>query len=91
MLLELHDSDIPNTLVAKVSNLDYDYQAEQYVFDMASEPDTQNPDVNRWVVMWVLKDDEGVRARWHRKPGDVGVPKMVNRSQRYTGEWKIGV
>jgi hypothetical protein len=62
VILELHDYE-PPTLAWVVRNLDYSYQAEQWVIDTAAE--------NPWVVRWVLFTDDGTPLReWQRAGGD---------------------
>lgn len=93
MYMELHDTEKQNTLVAAIGKelgIDYDYQAEQWVHDTFGEAHTQNPAPNRWVVLWVLLDEHGVRARWERKPGDTGRPRLVHAAARFQGTWKVG-
>jgi hypothetical protein len=82
MILELHDNETGNTLVARIKNLDYDYQAELWVQDTVNEPQ---------VVKWVLLDDIGVRCVWERNVGETGkMPDITRRSSRFMGEWQEG-
>lgn len=88
MYLELHDTEAPDTLSAAIGRecpIEYDYQAAQWVQETATESQTQNPAPNRWIVLWILFDAHGERARWERKPGDPGLPKLVHAAARFTG------
>lgn len=87
MNLHLYDTDQANPLAATVRNLDYDYQAEQWVQDSAKDPRSQG---THWVVKWELHDGVGLRARWERPDQDPGLPKLVAVSTYWTGEWKVG-
>jgi hypothetical protein len=84
MQLELHDAEAGNTLKGTVSRLDLDYQAEQWVQDLAS--DRRHNDI----IKWVLKDGQGVRAVWERPVGDTGMPEITQRSPRFQGQWERG-
>lgn len=93
MYLELHDTEVPDTLAAAIGRelgIDSDYQAEQWVQDTFGEGQTQNTAPNRWIVCWILFDAQGERARWERASGDPGRPKLVRAAARYAGFWKVG-
>lgn len=60
MYIEFHDSEEGNTLVAKIKNLDYEYQAEQWVIDAKSE-------IGFDIVECRLFTDAG-NLIWSRKP-----------------------
>lgn len=79
MKLELHDAEVANSLVAGVRDIDYDYQAEQWVLD------TQD---HSTVVRWVLIDDVGERCVWERASDDTGSPRITRRSERFAGQWQ---
>ena len=81
MELELHVAGDGNTLTAGVRDIDYDYQAEQWVLDTYGDPKA------RKVVRWVLIDDAGERCVWERKDGDPGCPRITIRSERFTSQW----
>lgn len=81
MILELHDSEEGDTLDARIPHLDYDYQAEQWVWDTRS---------SEGVVKWILLDEQGVRCVWERPQGSMEMPNITQRSQRFQGEWERG-
>lgn len=83
MILEIHDTEVGNTLNGRHPAIDYDYQAEMWVQELA--PDKPE------CVRFVLLDSLGERAVWE-KPG-VGAKsvKLVSRSSRFTGDWQLGV
>ncbi len=81
MILELHDSEVGNTLTARAKDIDYDYQAEQWVQDTHDHPDA---------VKWVLLDDQGVRCVWERPQGSKEMPNITQRSARFRGAWEKG-
>jgi chaperone required for assembly of F1-ATPase len=41
MYLELHDNEVGNSLSAQINNIDYDYQAEQWVQETYNNPDVK--------------------------------------------------
>ncbi|MBT6691084.1 hypothetical protein HOB10_01980 [Candidatus Parcubacteria bacterium] len=84
MYLELHDNEEGNTLTAKVNNIDYDYQAEQWVLE--THDDLTAADV----IKWILYDDQGVRCVWERPVGSGELPDITQRSGRFVGEWEKG-
>lgn len=84
MLLELHDTEPGNALVARINKIDYDYQAEMRVQDTHGDPRASD------VVKWILYDEAGIRCVWERKPGSTGMPTITQRSARFTGEWERG-
>jgi hypothetical protein len=88
MKMHLYDTEVENPFAATVHHIDYDYQAEMWVEELADDPMTTNP--KRWVVKWELVDDEGVRARWERPDGSRGVPRLTFTAPRYGGEWRAG-
>lgn len=82
----IYDTEVANPLTARIRNLDYDYQGEQWVQDTAREPQTQNP--KRWGVRWELTaDDDTVLAIWTRPDGDPGLPSLTYKHPSFTGEW----
>ena len=82
MILELHDNETGNTLVARVNNIDYDYQAEQWVQDTKADQPA--------IIKWILSDDEGMRCVWERPVGSTDFPDITQRSTRFAGEWQRG-
>ena len=86
-ILSLFDTEVLNPPTARIRNLDYDYQGEQWVQDTAREPRTQNPE--RWVVRWELMDEEDgtVLAIWTRPDGDTGLPSLTYKHPSFTGKW----
>jgi hypothetical protein len=84
----LYDTELDNPLVARIRNLDFDYQAEQWVQDTARESRTHNP--ARWVVRWELTDDltGNITAVWTRPDGDKGLPSLTHASPSFTGTWE---
>jgi hypothetical protein len=82
MNLELHDTEEGNTLAAIQRNIDYDYQAEETIQELAlGYPD---------IVKFILKDDEGVRAVWEKEVNGDRVT-LTETSPRFTGEWQLGL
>ena len=80
MILELHDNEKGKTLVARVKNIDFDYQAEQWVQDTKDK---------RNVIKWVLLDDIGIRCIWERGVGETNkMPDLTHYSPRFVGEWQ---
>ena len=84
MYLELHDTEEGNTLFARVKEIDYDYQAEQWVQDTYADPSTTT------VVKWILYDSVGIRCVWERPEGSASMPNITQRSSRFTGKWEKG-
>jgi len=82
MILEVHDNEVGNTLAGRVNNIDYDYQAEQWVQDIDENPNAQHP-----VVRYVLLDAEGERAVWEKDGENI---TLVRRAPRFTGQWQVG-
>lgn len=88
-ILCLYDTELDNPLTARIRNIDYDYQGEQWVQDTAREAQTQNP--ARWVVRWELTDEDSgaVVAIWTRPSGDPGLPNLIHKSPSFTGTWEL--
>ncbi len=84
MNLELHDEEVGNSLTASITDLDYGYQAEQWVRDTCEDPDAAS------VVKWVLFDDAGILCVWERPPESSEVPVVTQRAARFTGTWEAG-
>jgi hypothetical protein len=82
MILEIHDNEPGNTLAGRVNDIDYDYQAEQWVQDIEEPLDAPYP-----TVRYVLLDEQGERAVWER---DGNTITLVRRSPRFTGDWQVG-
>jgi len=70
MYLELHDTEEGNTLVAGIENIDFIYQAIQWIKETKD---------NEYVVRWELKDKEGGTTikKWERPEGSSKFPKEV--------------
>jgi hypothetical protein len=87
MILEIHDTEEGNSLAGRVKNLDYDYQAEQWVQDIC----TDEPHMTRVnpLAKILLVDDLGVRAEWEFQPN--GGIKLTQKSERFQGEWVLGL
>lgn len=83
MLLEFHDNEEGNTLVARVE-VDYAYQAEQHVQDTAKDDSFSE------IVRWSLSDDLGVTCVWERPSGELGLPNITQRAARFAGTWEKG-
>jgi len=84
MYLELHDGETGKTLTAKIQELDYDYQAEQWVQDTYSDPHAKD------VVKWELHDNKGLRCVWERPANSSATPNITQRSPRFQGTWEKG-
>lgn len=84
MILNLYDTEIDNPLAAMIRDIDYDYQAEQWVIETHAMSNHIAP--KRWTVKWELVDEIGVRARWERSDQDVSFPRLVFVAPRFTGE-----
>lgn len=63
MILEVHDTEEGNTLTGRVKEIDYDYQAEQWVQDLI-DMEAQNPPLKFRLAKFILQDDHGQRAAW---------------------------
>lgn len=82
--LNLYDSETHNPLCGRVSNIDYAYQAEQWVQDTAR--DKQDPK-NPWLVRWELVSSDAVLAIWTRPNGDTGLPRLTYAHPTFSGTW----
>lgn len=89
----IYDTEVLNPMSARIRNLDYSYQGEQWVQDTATDPNTHNP--TRWVVRWELTADDldtvpagTVLAIWTRPDGDVGFPSLTYKHPMFTGTWE---
>ena len=85
MYLEIHDAELESplgTFCAEIGNIDYAYQAEQWVIDTHKD----HPEA----VLWLLflgdkpekrsRDDVGVRFLtqvWERQPGSTEMPERL--------------
>lgn len=85
MHLEAHDAEEGNTLFARVNDIDYDYQAEMWVQDLATDGH------HGTCVRFVLIDGLGERAVWERPEGKTNAVKPTYYSDRFTGQWKMGL
>lgn len=86
MILEIHDSEEGNSHAGSVKNLDYDYQAEQWVQDIMQDEVNGKPKKFP-LKSFKLMDGYGVRATWDVVE-NFGV-KLTNRSERFTGKWLL--
>lgn len=84
MILEIHDTEVANSLAGRVNNIDYDYQAEQWVQDIVSDEPREPA-----LAEMILLDDQGPRAKW--KIHENGAAELVERSPRFTGEWQLNL
>ena len=84
MYLELHDNEEGNTLCARINNLDYAYQGEQWV------QDTSFGDGHEAVIKWILFDEQGPACIWERPIGSTEIPSVTQRAERFTGAWEKG-
>ena len=86
MILEVHDTEVGNSHLASIKDIDYDYMAEQWVQDfMNDETKRQRTKFN--IASFILKDEEGVRAVWQVYENfDVA---LVEKSERFQGEWVL--
>jgi len=82
MILEVHDNEEGNTLAGRVNNIDYDYQAEQWVQDIDEPATILHP-----IVRFVLLDGEGERAVWEKDGENI---TLVRCAPRFTGQWQVG-
>ena len=71
MTLELHDNETGNTLFARICNIDYLYQAEQWVIDTQDKAHAS-------VIRWLLYDDNKTLIQtWERPVGSLDFPSVV--------------
>jgi len=85
MRLEHHDDKYNDPIKSPRQNspthcadneVDYDYQAEQWVQECAKD--------YAWEVRWVLYDDFGQRAIWVKTSTG---PVLVAKAPRFQGQW----
>ena len=76
MIIELHDVD---GLVGEIFNIEYDYQAEEWVKDAADR------EAKGTVKRMLVRDEDGVRAEWTREAFGF---RLTTRSERYEGQWQ---
>lgn len=87
MILEIHDVEGGNTLCGRVNDLDYDYQAEQWVQDIVAMEKKRESKPQHRLDRIVLKDDAGARAEWKVHENlDV---ELVSKAHRFAGEWEM--
>jgi len=86
MKLEHHDDKVNDPIKnpkqsapthCATSEMDYDYQAEQWVIDSTKD--------HPWEVKWILIDELGPRAIWERRANGT---ELVAKADRFTGECK---
>lgn len=82
MNIELHDSEVGNSLAGRLRNIDYDYQAEEWIQEMALG--------HPGIVKFILSDEQGERAVWEKEADGESVT-LTTISPRYTGEWQTGL
>jgi len=88
MILEIHDNEEGNTLAGRHPNIDYDYQAEQWVQDLITD-EANRPKPKFRLAKFILKDDQGERATWIVHDNlDV---ELVSKTERFTGEWVLNL
>jgi hypothetical protein len=88
MRLEAHDNDpTGNTLCARVE-VDYPYQVEMYVVEIAEDAQAQVGGL--WVVRWSLFVNDKEVARWERPPNDPGTPKLIWTTPEAGLSWRVG-
>jgi len=87
MLLEIHDTEVGNTLTGRVNNIDYDYMAEQWVQDLVTDEKKNLSNREFALDKIVLTDGAGIRAVWKiHKNLDA---ELVEKSERFTGQWVL--
>lgn len=66
----MHDNETGNSLFAEVKDLDFEYQAEEWIKETMD---------NFSIIRWELKDKkEGTTIiKWERPEGSVGYPKKT--------------
>lgn len=84
MIIEFHDKEVGNTLAGRWNNIDYDYQAEEIIQEIALGPDFNN------IVRFALTDALGLRALWEKEVNGNSVI-LSWTSPRFTGEWKVNL
>jgi hypothetical protein len=82
MNIEFHDIEVGNTLAGRWRDIDYDYQAEEIIQEMA----LGHPDI----VKFVLFDDEGERAIWEKEVNGKAVT-LTWTAPRFTGQWRLNL
>jgi hypothetical protein len=70
MYLEMHDNETGNSLSAGVDNIDFEYQAEEWIKETVDDAD---------IIRWELKDQKGGKTitKWERSPGSTEFPQKV--------------
>lgn len=86
MILEVHDVEVGNSLLAKIKNLDYDYQAEQWVQDFMNDREMRRT-LPHELDQFILFDENGVRATW-RVHNNSSV-ELTEKSERFKGKWVL--
>jgi len=79
MILEIHDNEVGNTLAARVKDIDYDYQAEEWV-----KEESFRYAQTRKIIL--LNDDGTERAVWERSEDLNSYTKVSG----VHGDWKVG-
>lgn len=75
MILRVYDTDKENPVCAVVESVDYDYQAEEYLLEVAEDIRSRVP--GSWAIRAELHDDKGLRAVWERPDGDTRPFELV--------------
>lgn len=70
MYLELHDNDSENSLSAGIKDLEFGYQAEEWIKETQDQEE---------IIRWELKDVKGGKllAKWERKEGSLDFPEKT--------------
>ncbi|MFZ2626505.1 MAG: hypothetical protein WAX81_02365 [Candidatus Moraniibacteriota bacterium] len=68
-----------------IKDLDYDYQAEQWVLETHHDTRVAEP-----ITEWVLYDEIGIRCAWKLSDDKNNFPVITQRSSRFTGTWEKG-
>lgn len=92
MKLEIHDSEERNSLAGAVKNLDFDYQAEEWVKDVMRDEKSRKVPRRFPLVKFILIDDDGKeRAEWNVEKDDFRTCVVLTKvSKRYLGRWEVG-
>ena len=71
MFLEIHDNEKENSLSAGVKDIDFLYQAEEWIKETLKDPN---------IIRWELKNEKGgerIIAKWEREYGLLTFPERV--------------
>ena len=87
MILEIHDNETGNTLTGRINDIDYDYQAEQWVQDLWTDEVKREKPFPFQLTKFVLIDESGQRAVWTVIEGGIA---LTEKSDRFEGTWSEG-